>query len=174
MNLVSTRSREEWVEQLFRQHHSALCRYLARMMRCEEAAAEVAQETYLRLLRFASRSPVTNPRAYLFQVASNVARSRLAKESNPTVVFLDPATTAEISSPASSVEQIASVQQELDMLARAIEELPPRCRQVFRMNRFQGMSYSEISRELKISVNMVEKHIIKALLKCRKYLKQDL
>jgi RNA polymerase sigma-70 factor, ECF subfamily len=41
--------------------------------------------------------------------------------------------------------------------------LPPICRQVFLLSRYEYKSYSEIAGLLNISVNTVEKHIGKAL-----------
>jgi RNA polymerase sigma factor (sigma-70 family) len=57
--------------------------------------------------------------------------------------------------------------QELRRLALAIDELPPRCREVFLLSRFESMANGEIAIRLGISRNMVEKHLIKALLHCR-------
>ncbi len=52
-------------------------------------------------------------------------------------------------------------------MARAIEALPKRCQQVFVLSRLHGHPNGEIAARLGISRNMVEKHIIKALLHCR-------
>lgn len=48
-------------------------------------------------------------------------------------------------------------------LQRSIQSLPDRCREVFLLNRYEGLSYKSIAQKLHISVNTVEKHIVKAL-----------
>ena len=53
-------------------------------------------------------------------------------------------------------------------MAKAIEQLPNRCQQVFILSRLHGLANGEIAELLGISRNMVEKHIIRALLHCRK------
>lgn len=53
-------------------------------------------------------------------------------------------------------------------MARTIEGLPNRCQQVFILSRLHGLSNGAIADQLGISRNMVEKHIIRALLECRK------
>lgn len=53
--------------------------------------------------------------------------------------------------------------EDLVRVRRAIVDLPPRCRQVFVLNRFENMSYSAIARHCEISVSMVEKHMNRAL-----------
>jgi RNA polymerase sigma-70 factor (ECF subfamily) len=70
-----------------------------------------------------------------------------------------------------SLEQEAADQQKLAILRGVIDELPPRCRQVFALHNIHGMSYSEIAKDLGISESGVEKHIMKGLQHCRKRMK---
>jgi len=58
----------------------------------------------------------------------------------------------------------------LRILAAAVDDLPPRCREVFLMSRLDGLGNGEIAGRLGISRNMVEKHIIKAMMHCRRRL----
>lgn len=61
-----------------------------------------------------------------------------------------------------------------DVLLRGIELLPPRRKQVFRMSRFEGMSYEKIATELGISKGTVNEHMVQALLFLRSYLKSQM
>nr|WP_321413309.1 RNA polymerase sigma-70 factor [uncultured Allomuricauda sp.] len=49
------------------------------------------------------------------------------------------------------------------MIEKAVEELPERCRLVFKMSREEGLSHKEISEELNIGTKTVEAHITKAI-----------
>ena len=49
----------------------------------------------------------------------------------------------------------------------AIHELPAQMRRIFEMSRFEGMKYSEIARQLNVSVNTVETQMSRALAKLR-------
>jgi RNA polymerase sigma-70 factor (ECF subfamily) len=62
-----------------------------------------------------------------------------------------------------SPEKIADIKQRMLALQHIIDCLPPKCRQVFWMHRIEEQAQSEIALALKISVNMVEKHMIRAL-----------
>jgi len=158
-------AKELGLEEIYLRHHAALHRFLTRLLRCEDAAAEVAQDSYLRLLRLAPQAGLNNPRAYLFQVAANVARDRMAREQRRSLVLQEAAPPEPPSSPGAEAEVIA--RDRLRILSAAVDELPPRCRAVFLMSRLDGLSNGEIAGRLGISRNMVEKHIIKAMLHCR-------
>jgi len=60
-------------------------------------------------------------------------------------------------------EQIAVARQRLDKLVEAVNTLPPRCRAVFILRKFENLSQAEIAERLGISRNMVEKHLRHAL-----------
>ena len=54
--------------------------------------------------------------------------------------------------------------QEMEQkILEALGELPPKCREVFMLNRFEGLKYAEISERLEISIKTVEAQISKAL-----------
>ncbi len=158
------------VEELYVRHHDALRRFLTRMLRNEDVAAEVAQEAYIRIIRFAPRRLMDDPKAYLFQVAANAARDRMSRERTRDGL-LDPTAVPEgLVCPQPNAETVAAGRERIALLMLAVDELPPRCREVFLMSRFDGLSNGEIADRLGISRNMVEKHIIKAMVHCRRRL----
>ena len=56
----------------------------------------------------------------------------------------------------------------------AIDVLPPQCKTVFMLSRFENLTYAEIGEQLKISVKTVDKHMVKALKILREQLKDYL
>ena len=64
--------------------------------------------------------------------------------------------------PAPDVQEILAGQQRLQRLMLGLQRLPPRCREVFLLNRSEGLSYIQIADRLDISLSMVEKHIARA------------
>ncbi|MVF13369.1 sigma-70 family RNA polymerase sigma factor [Ketobacter sp. MCCC 1A13808] len=163
------------IGQLYNDHQPALKRFLMAMLRSEQAAEDVAHEAWVRVLRYRPKQPVENPQAYLFTVGANAARDYLARESTRSkfTTTADDAPFDQAICPHPNAEQCAQDHQRLQTLARAVDDLPPRCREVFLMSRFDGLSNPDIALRLQISRNMVEKHIIKALLHCRNRLKSQ-
>jgi len=158
------------VDELYSRHQAAVRRFLARFLHCEDTAEEVTQEAFVRLLHFTPRKPMENPRAYLFQVAANTARDWLARQQTRNRVIGDAELPEDIRCPGPGPEASTLNHERLELLSSAIRELPPRCREVFLLSRFDGLNNREIADRLGISGNMVEKHIIKAMLHCRRNL----
>ncbi len=159
------------VEELYLRHDAALRRFLVRMLHCEEAAADAAQEAWMRLIRFAPGRTMDDSRAYVFQVAANVARDRLAEaRRRDRVVVADAEAAERVACPEPDAEAAAQAAERQRLLAAAVDELTPRCREVFLMSRLDGLANGEIAARLGISRNMVEKHIIRAMLHCRRRL----
>ena len=122
------------------------------------------QEVYLRVLQ-ERRSPVIrNLKAFLFACARNlmIDFSRRRRVQRDAVVTLE---ADESNEP--SLEEALDTEREIARLRSAIEGLPPRCREVFYLFRIEELSQQEIAQRLGITVNAVEKHVMRALRKCQ-------
>jgi RNA polymerase sigma-70 factor (ECF subfamily) len=149
-------------------HHDSLIRFLRRRLSIAEDAYDVAQEAYIRMMKYEGSREIKSPSAMLYKIAVNVAndhgRAAMSRSAKDHLQIDD----FELVSEVPSAERDLSAQQDLDILLEAIEELPPKCKQVFLLSRAQGMTYPEIGRHCGISVKMVEKQISRALAHCLK------
>lgn len=150
------------------QEEGRLRRFFQRRLSSREDAADATQETFLRMLSVPRSTLIENPQAYLFQVARSVASLTLARSAREARLFAPEALGLDQADETPGQERIVAGRQSLLLMAHAIAELPNRCQQVFILSRLHGLSNGEIATELGISRNMVEKHIIRALLRCRK------
>ncbi|PWK69821.1 sigma-70 family RNA polymerase sigma factor [Aminobacter sp. AP02] len=156
------------IEELHRSEEGRLKRFFQRRLANREDVADAAQETFLRLMVVAPRTLIENPQAYLFQIARSVAQSTSKRfRTDPVLCGCDVA-DLELSDDAPDAERVVNGRQCLLLMAKAIEELPRRCQEVFILSRIHGMSNGEIAARLGISRNMVERHIIRALLQTRR------
>ena len=146
-----------------------LRRFFARRLRSAEDALDATQETFLRMLSVPRAEEIADPRAYLFQVARSVAAGTAARAAREAeVIAADPEAAEAAACDAPGVERQLAARDALIVMARAIERLPRRCQQVFILSRVHGLPNGEIAARLGISRNMVEKHIIRALIDCRR------
>lgn len=149
-------------EAAYREHRGAVVRLLQRRVGNPDEAEELAQETYLRALRYRDHSP-ESLKALLFRIAINLAgtnarRDRAHRTSAHTSV--DDVSLASDDLP--QEEQLAREEYQALIIA-AIKAMPEKRRQVFVLSRYHGLRQKDIARRCGISLSMVEKHITNAL-----------
>ncbi|SLM50107.1 putative RNA polymerase sigma factor FecI (Sigma-19) [Nitrospira japonica] len=154
----------------FQQYAQELQRFLQRRLGCPEAAADLLQETFLRVAQLPASTQPDNPRAFLFRIASNLAIDEL-RRNQVRRPFQEPLEEAEhVPSATPSCEQAIFDKQRMTLLQSALEQLSPRCRTIFMLRRVQGHSYDEIAHRLGVSERIVAKEINRALAHCQQAL----
>jgi RNA polymerase sigma factor (sigma-70 family) len=145
-----------------------LRRFLKRRTRNSQAVADLAQEVLLRLLRFPAREVVEQPRAYLFRVASNVARDFALRASHERVDFDSARVTENLDRKEltvdSDLEDRISDEREVE---QALAPLPAAWRAVLLLRYRDGYSFAEIARELNTTVDSVQKRAARGLERLR-------
>jgi len=165
-----TRVSDEQLEGLYNEDQESLRRYVNSKLRDPAEAEDVVQESFLRLWRVRKTSKILNPRAFLFRTASNRIIDLQRKQQVRHRKAEELASEVELSSSDPTPEQHATSTEWIKEFYRVVEQLPPKCRRVFLMNKVQGISYSEIALRLGVSQGTVEKHMSRALIHCRKKL----
>lgn len=156
------------LSRLYRDHFDELRLYLARKLDCPEAGRDAAQDIFLRLLVKPPMAPIHSPRGFLLRTARNFAIDLLrAGNSRPVLVPIEDHEDT-LLDPVSDPARIVEARQRLHALASGIETLPPKCRNVFFLHRFEGLTQDEIAGRVGISAKMVEKHLARAMLHLRR------
>jgi RNA polymerase sigma-70 factor (ECF subfamily) len=153
---------------LFQRYSGELLRFLTVKLGCREQAADIVQDTFLRVRGVADLAMVAQPRAFLYKTALNLSvdlfrRQRIRDE---RMTQLD--TIEDLASTSPHQDDIVDAKERVQLLYEAIKDLPPKCRQVFLLYKFEELPHAEIARRLGISKNMVEKHVMKAMAHCRR------
>lgn len=153
------------IEKIYQLHNQELLRYLIGLTHGDHSKADdIAQESFCALTRHLKlKKEITHARGLLFQIAKNVLIDHHRKEKTQVYISDIDVYQCDIASQAPSQEQIISGEEELNQLEKLISSLPPRCREVFILSRFENMTYPQIAHHCGISVSMVEKHVKKAL-----------
>lgn len=158
------RSDIERFERLFKEYYAPLCRYAYSIVRDADQAEEIVQEFFYSYWNNRNRLSIRiSLKSYLFRSIRNRAVRFLQhkkveeqyREQNRISTFFD------------SPEQIFNGNEMAELVEKTLEELPDRCRQVFLLNRVNGLKYKEIAELLKVSVKTVESDMGKALLAFR-------
>lgn len=160
--------------QIFDRLAPDLQRFLASRVTCEATAADLTQETFLRLAQVPNLEAIDNLRTYLFKIANNLAidhhRARARTRcSSPE----DESALIEYPDAAATPEAATLAKEELAVAFQALEELSPLCRRIFVLNRFEGLPHREIADRLGIHLSTVEKNIARALNHCRRRLNES-
>ncbi len=160
------------MEQLFREQQPALMRMLSATLRDKEAAEEVAQAAYLDICRRErSGTRIELLRNYLFRVARHIAadylrrRARRIRDAHFVEFHSHPGD-------APSSEELCIREQEWALLEKAVQELPPKCREAFIFVEFDGWAVPAIAERMGIKQNTVyqlckraNQHLVRALVK---------
>ncbi len=138
---------------------------LSRQTRCVHRAYDVLHDALLRFALAQHQTPLNQPHAYLRRVAHSVLIDHYRKDQR--LCALEDQDSEHLFQQAPSAEHLLDVQQRLQALQRILDCLPARCREVFWLARIEDCSQREIAEQLGISLNMVERHMMRALLDLR-------
>ena len=157
------------VERLFAEHGGALQAFLFRRVHKHPDAAELAQEVYVRMLRVPDMESVRNPEAYLYTVASNLAKehARQERRDGDVVDVDDPLVQEQLAELPSYAGQL-DAQERIKRLREVLHQLSPKCQAAVVLQYWHGLSYDEIGQRLGVSTNMVKKYLSQALVHCRR------
>jgi RNA polymerase sigma factor (sigma-70 family) len=134
----------------------SLLRFLGRRVRSTVDIEDLAQETYLRLLRARDLGEVRNPQAYLLRVASHVLVEWRDHEPRPeSLVTMDDDLLIDESSPEFELE--ASISQ--DSLNHTLKSASPTMRAVLLLRLRDERSCKDIAQELDITLRQVRRYL---------------
>jgi len=152
-------------------NESALKRYLGRFVYRAEDIDDMAQETFLRAYKATEMRKIDYPKAYLFRVAKSVALRQLSKKAQQVTDYLEEARVDETLNQATLEEELQA-DQKVQLYCAAIAELPPQCRRVFIMRKYQALSHKEIAKQLNVTVGAVEKQVTLGIKRCMAYVEK--
>ncbi|HTJ97116.1 MAG TPA: sigma-70 family RNA polymerase sigma factor [Rhodocyclaceae bacterium] len=150
----------------YSEHHGWLFGWLRRKLGCRDRAADVAHDTFLRILNARDLLSLNEPRAYLTTTAQRLiidqARRRRIEEAYLAELMMLSAEGE--TSP--SAEQVVAAVEALTRICSALEGLPAKPQRAFLMRYLDGQTHAEIALALSVSTKMIQKYLIRALVHC--------
>ncbi|HUW91955.1 MAG TPA: RNA polymerase sigma-70 factor [Bacteroidales bacterium] len=159
-------------ETLFRSSYASLVRYAQTILKDSDTSEEIVQELFFRLWQDKESLNISSSlNGYLFKSVHNRCLHYIEHQKVIERHAGEMAATAE-----ETVEPVTEAIYYNELQARVawvLERLPDRCREIFRMNRFEGMKYHEIAERLSVSLKTVEANMGRALKEFRKALAEQ-
>lgn len=149
---------------LYVEHHEWLRHWLGRRVGDSHQAADLAHDTFVRLLASRRQSFGAEPRALLRHVAGALVIDQWRRQQVERAYREVLASSPDIEVP--SAESRYLILDALTRIWAMLERLPPRTREVFLLAQLDGLTLQEIATHRAMPVITVRRHIRKALLGC--------
>lgn len=153
------------VEVLYLQHRSWLKGWLQRRLGESADADDLTQDTFVRIIR--SRAPVNElkqPLAYLATIANSLLVNRWRRLSVERAYVEALALQPEHYE--LSVEERYLLIETLTEIDELLHGLSPRIREIFLLSQLDGLTYKQIAMQMGLSINQVQKSMVKAFSRC--------
>jgi RNA polymerase sigma-70 factor (ECF subfamily) len=148
-------------EALFRAHYDGLLRFANRYVRSRAEAEELVHDVLLQVwIRRDDLAPSDELKTYLFRATYNRALNHLRRRKIERLWKRSLPPEEPVAPPSISAEAMNSTEA---AVRRAVDALPPRCREIFLLSREEGLTYSGIATTLGISIKTVETQMGRAL-----------
>lgn len=161
---MSNRAVPSSIEMLYCDHHSWLRGWLSKKLGNGHQAADLAQDTFVRLLAKEDTPVLQEPRAFLTTVAKRVLANHWRREQLEQAYLEALANVPEAY--AISPEDQAILLESLVEIDRLLNGLPTIVKRAFLLTQLDGLNHAEVATELSISVTTVKRYLAKAAQQC--------
>lgn len=165
------------ISKTFLENNSFLQKFLSRFLSQRQDIEDVVQETYLRAFRAEQGKTqqgkvIEHPKAFLFQIAKNVALTQLSKKSRQITDYIEDVELTLVVANGATTEDELEAREHIAIICEAIAAMPERRQRAYLMRKVHGASHKEIAESLGISISAVEKHLLNAMLACRAHIRE--
>ncbi|MDO8929715.1 MAG: RNA polymerase sigma-70 factor [Bacteroidota bacterium] len=146
-------------ELVFNFYYSGLVVYADQIIKNTTISEDIVQSVFMKLWETRETIDIRSFRSYFIQCVKNRCIDHLRNQqvknrfdnrvTEPVILVMD--------------EDLWTKTELTDLIEQSVESLPPRCREIFRMSRYENLKIAEIADQLKISKRTVETQISKAL-----------
>lgn len=159
-NTVKIPTDEVEFQKLFEEYYASLVLFAYNYVKDQDEAEEMVQEVFTNVWIKAETIAITSSvRSYLYGCVRNASLNHLKHQK-----IVNQYQSHQLATASDSFEETPLELEELQQKLRAaLDKIPAKCREVFELNRFEGLRYKEIAAQLNLSLKTVENQMGKAL-----------
>ena len=155
------RGDEAAFDAVFRKYYAPLCHYAVGLTNGDpDEAEDMVQQSFVKLWEKRTSLDITwSVKSYLYKMVHNAALNKIRHQKTKNKyhqLIVQPLENAH-EMPEDTLPELR------EKLQRALQDLPPQCRNIFELSRFEELKYREIAEQLQISIKTVETQMGKAL-----------
>ena len=170
ISLLIQKGDKKAFDYLYLEFWKPLFNYSFNILSDGQMVEDILQEVFLNIWTRSEKSNILNFKAYLFNAVRNKSISKLRE-----VKFseLQEEIIEGLSNESRTAEEHQEIEDKLELIVKAAEELPERCRQIFILSRIEYVPLTEISELLNISRRTVENQLTIAMKYIRQYVRES-
>ncbi|WP_262482846.1 RNA polymerase sigma factor [Aquimarina longa] len=153
---------------LYEMHYNELCTYIFSLSRDKQQAEDIVQNVMLKIWKNKKKLNInTSVKSYLYK-ACYYELIDFYKKNKKELNYIE-----QVQKDALDIfidEEEDFVKNQLERVKSEIEKLPPKCKEIFILNKIQGFKYREVAEQLDISIKTVEAQMSKAMSRIKKAL----
>ena len=162
----SEQATSQWFLTEVQPHRPALRAWLLARFPTLPDVDDLVQESCVRLLQARETTAIRSTRALLFVTARNLALDAVRRQRIIRFESVTNQTDSSVLIDESDVVAFVCQHEELELLTRAIQSLPARCRQIMTLRTAYGFTPRQIAERLSVSLSTVEKETAKGIRAC--------
>lgn len=156
-------SLDSWFKREILVHEASLLRYLSRVWPKHDEIHDLRQDIYIRIYEAAQKARPSTPRAFIFATARNLITDHVRRRRVVSIEAVGDPDALNVLIDEVSPERRLNAWQELKRATRALNRLPPRCREVVWLRKIGDLSVKEVADQLGVSTRTVEGQIRKGM-----------
>lgn len=160
-------------QRVFDMYYTRLFSYVSSYTKNESNAKDIVQEAFIKLWNNRKKIEAdSSVLAFLHKIAYNIFVDSYRKGKRHQSL-LDALSYEAINNSIDNDDENIN-KMKIEIVKRSIEELPPRCQEIFKLSKYEGLKYSEIATTLNISIKTVETQMGKAFSYIREQVKNSI
>lgn len=159
---------DKLMHDVYSEHHAWVFSWLRRKLGCAHNAADVAQDTFVRIL--SSRDALlmaSQSRGYIATIARNLLIDRARRRRLEQAYLQELSLLALDHEGAPDTERLWATIEALEQICRILDGLPDKPREAFLLHYLEGATQATVAEQLGVSVRMVQKYLVQVLMHCQ-------